>query len=184
MNTAENGPEIEKLFAVFGKEHGSQRPNYVVIPGDEVPGSYHGLLVHNYHMTVTLEQFYHCRVNLRVLHSKQQGDHYARMILLVREGTDEILQFGIMQIDLRACDETVRTEIQAGGTPLGRILIEHNVLRHIEPYRFLRVIPNPLMMGWFGLSEPEAVYGRLGVIFCNKIPAVEVLEIVRPEGIV
>ena len=41
-------------------------------------------------------------------------------------------------------------------TPLGRILIEHNVLRRIEPTGFLRVVPGPALMEWFGLERAAA----------------------------
>jgi hypothetical protein len=38
------------------------------------------------------------------------------------------------------------------------------------------------MMNWFGLDRPRATYGRLAYIHCDHKPAVELLEIVRPEG--
>ena len=65
--------------------------------------------------------------------------------------------------------------------PLGRILIRHNVLRRIEPTAFVRVVPGPTMMQWFGLDQPTPTYGRLAYIHCDEQPAVELLEIVAPE---
>jgi hypothetical protein len=68
-----------------------------------------------------------------------------------------------------------------GKTPVGRILIQHNVLRRIEPTAFLRIRGGPAQMAWFGLSEPHTLYGRLAFIHCDGKPAVELLEIVAPE---
>jgi chorismate-pyruvate lyase len=75
----------------------------------------------------------------------------------------------------------VQEEILAARTPLGRILIQHNVLRRIEPTAFLRVIPGPGMMEWFALSQRRPTYGRLAYIHCDGKPAIELLEIVAPE---
>ena len=64
---------------------------------------------------------------------------------------------------------------------LGRILIDHNVLRRIEPTDYLRVTPGPEMMQWFDLKTPEPAYGRLAIIHCDGKPAIELVEIVAPE---
>ena len=38
------------------------------------------------------------------------------------------------------------------------------------------------MMKWFHLSRPDITYGRLALIHCDHQPAIELLEIVAPEG--
>ena len=55
------------------------------------------------------------------------------------------------------------------------------MLRRIEPTAFLRIVPGPAMMAWFGLAEPTPTYGRLALIHCDDEPAIELLEIVAPE---
>ena len=77
-------------------------------------------------------------------------------------------------------DPEVQRRIESQSTPLGRILIEHNVLREIELVALWRVNPGPDLCQLFGLSEPENVYGRTAIIHCNGSPAVELLEIVTP----
>jgi hypothetical protein len=67
-----------------------------------------------------------------------------------------------------------------GKTPLGRVLIQHNMLRRIEPVAFLRVTLSSGMAEWFDVAEGATTYGRLGVIFTGDRPAVEVLEILAP----
>ena len=86
-----------------------------------------------------------------------------------------------MRIHLQYCSQAVRDEILSGLTPLGRILIEHNVLRRIEPRCYLRVTPGPDMLKWFDLPESRITYGRLALIHCEGQPAIELLEIVAPE---
>ena len=72
-------------------------------------------------------------------------------------------------------------EILQRQLPLGRVLIQNNVLRRIEPTAFLRVTPGPAMIQWFGLDQATPTYGRLAMIHCDNQPAVELVEIVAPE---
>jgi hypothetical protein len=173
-----HGPDLRTLWRLFPPA--DDMPEYEFVAADEVPPPYHGLLVHQHHMTVTVEQHHGGLVDVRVLARRQNEDAYARKILLALQTTRRVVQFGIMRVHLQHCGPEVREEIIAGQTPLGRILIEHNVLRRIEPTAFLRVIPGPAMMAWFGLDEPRLTYGRLAFIHCNGVPAVELLEIVAP----
>jgi chorismate-pyruvate lyase len=152
-----------------------------IVSPAEVPAPYRDLLVHDQHMTVTVEKHHGSLVNVRILERRQDDDVYARKILLALQSTGRIVQFGIARIHLRFCSPEVRAEIVAGRTPLGRILIEHDVLRRVEPTAFLRVTPGPHMLRWFGLDRPLLTYGRLAIIHCDDQPAVEVLEIVAPE---
>ena len=70
--------------------------------------------------------------------------------------------------------------LAASGTPLGRVLIQHDMLRRIEPTAFLRVKLSPRMASWFGSQPGTETYGRLGVIYTGDQPVVEVLEILAP----
>jgi chorismate-pyruvate lyase len=181
MKTPANfvGPDMRALFALFAP--GNDMPEYEFVAPDEVPPPYHGLLVHEHHMTVTVEAHHGGPVDVRVLARRHDGDSYARKILLALQSTGRIVQFGIARVNLGFCSQAVRAEILAAGTPLGRILIQHNVLRRIEPTAFLRVLPGPDMMEWFSLKRPQPTYGRLAYIHCDSKPAIELLEIVAPE---
>jgi hypothetical protein len=174
-------PQLPELFAVFPAS--ADVPEFQNVLPEEVPEPYHGLLVHNHHMTVTMEEYYHDRVNVRILQRLLGDDWYARQILLVCRGNGNVVQFGLPVIKLSYCSEQVREAILEGRTPLGRILIEHSVLRRIEPTQFLRILPGPATESWFGPERGKReTYGRLGVIFCDEQPAIEVLEIVAPVG--
>lgn len=175
------GPDLHALFALFPPV--GDLPDYEFVPGEQVPEPYHGLLVHRHHMTVTVESFHGDKVDVKVLAKNVSGDHYARKILLALHQTGKIVQFGIMRVHFRYCSPAVQEAIVAEQTPLGRILIEHDVLRWIEPTRFLRVHPCPALKMWFGLEPSPETYGRLAIIHCNLQPAVELLEIVAPVGV-
>jgi hypothetical protein len=172
------GPDVRALFSLFGPA--DDMPEYEYVAADEVPSPYGDLLVHEHHMTVTVERHHGSLVDVRILARRQNNDAYARKILLTLQSNGRVVQFGIMRVHLQLCSEEVRAEIVAGQTPLGRILIEHDVLRRIEPTAFLRVIPGRAMMEWFGLTKPKLTYGRLAYIHCDGLPVVELLEVVAP----
>jgi hypothetical protein len=176
--TDSTGPDFRTLFALFRPP--GDLPAFEMVRAEQVPPPYHELLVHEHHMTVTVERFYGSLVDVRVLDRRRDGDVYARKILLTLQSTGKVVQFGIVRIHLNFCSPEVRRELLAEKTPVGRILIQHNVLRRIEPTAFLRIIPGPAMMGWFGLDRPRPTYGRLALIHCDNKPAVELLEVMAP----
>ena len=171
-------PNLPELYRLFRAD--IPPPVHSLLAPEQVPEPYHRLLVHNHHMTVTVEEFYGSRVNVRVLRRRHADDTYARKILLELQADGRVVQFGVARIKLQFCSQPVRDAILEEKTPLGRILIEHDVLRRIEPTAFFRVTPGPRLTKWFGLPAPRDTYGRLGIIHCDGQPAIEVLEILAP----
>lgn len=172
-------PSFEHLYGLFPDS--PDRPAAVEVPAAELPEPYHGLLVHTHHMTVTVEEFYGSPVDVRVLSCRRSGNEYARKILLtLKNEPRRVVQFGLVRIDLGVCPEPVRDAIVEGKTPLGRVLIQNDMLRRIEPVAFLRVALSAGMAEWFGAAPGTETYGRIGVIYTGDRPAVEVLEILAP----
>src|SRR5262249_45201915 len=132
------------------------------------------------HMTVTVEAFHGDSVDVRVLARRREGLIYARKILLTLHHSGRVVQFGIVRVDLGILAPPARDAIIAEGTPFARVLIDHGVVRRIEPTAFLRIDPGPAQMAWFGLERPQPLYGRLAIIHCDDHPAVELLEVVAP----
>jgi len=172
-------PALETLFAQFPPVH--DLPAYEYVHAEEVPPPFHGLLVHVYHMTVTVEAYHGDLVDVNVLARVRRGDSYARKIVLTLQHSRKAVLFGIVRIDLSACSAPVRAAIVEGKTPLGRILIGHDVLRRIEPTAYLRIAPGPKQLAWFGLKAPGPLYGRLAFIHCDGKPAVQLLEVVPAQ---
>jgi hypothetical protein len=173
------GTDVQGLFALFPPADYMTRAE--LVPPGRVPLPYQDLLVHEHHMTVTLEAHHDDLVDVQVLEYRVAGDSYSRKILLRLQRTGGVVMFGLVRVNFRYCSDAIRREILAGHTPLGRILINANVLRRIEPTAYLRVLPGPAMVGWFGLDGPRPTYGRFALIHCDEQPAVELLEIVAPE---
>lgn len=177
MNSSDD-LNLPSLFKLFRPE--SEIPEHEIIPPEEMPEPYRSLLVHEHHMTVTVEAHHGDLVDVQILERKHEGESYSRKILLTLQKTGKVVQFGIVRVDLSFCTPEVRQKIIDGNIPFGRILIEHNVMRRIEPKRYLRLTPGPKMMEWFNMDECKPVYGRLAYIHCNEKPAVELLEVVAP----
>jgi chorismate-pyruvate lyase len=182
MSELDPGQRLRQLFDLFADTRIVDPPHFGIVPAELVPPPYYDLLVHDQHMTVTLEKFHGRRVHLTVLARRHHDADYARMILLALEGTGEIVEFGMFRMDLNCVNDAVQAAIVAGRTPLGRVLIEHNVLRRIDPIAFLKFEPTQQLRAWFNVAGDEPIYGRVAMISCNGQEAVELLEVVRPEA--
>lgn len=169
-------PTLAELFAPFPA---AELPVVEVISAAELPPPFRRLLDHTHHMTVTVEEYHGGPVDVRVLESVHRGDDYARRILLTRRRDGEVVQFGAVRIDLLALPTAVRVEVLGGHTPLGRVLIRHDVLRTVIPTAFLRVTPTSDLAGWLGDGP---LYGRLGVLTVDGRPAIRVCEILAAGG--
>ncbi|MEZ5942983.1 MAG: hypothetical protein R3C18_16440 [Planctomycetaceae bacterium] len=150
------------------------------VPNAETPEPYKRMLVHEHHMTVTMEQYHSCSVDVHVLDQNLDGDLYQRKILLTKSGTDIPVQFGIVRFHFQYVTEAVREQILEGEIPLGRVLITHNVLRHIDLKSIIEVQAGPGLADELKMDEGQTTYGRLATIVCNHNPAVELLEISAP----
>ena len=150
------------------------------IPSATTPEPYRSMLVHEHHMTVTMENYHQCAVDVKVLDSHLDGESYTRKILLSKQGTSQVVQFGIVRFNFETVTAAVKEEILNGKTPLGRVLIQHNVLRHIDLGAILRISTGERLAQHFACEQGTLTYGRLATIFCNNKPAVDLLEISAP----
>ncbi|MDX1946735.1 MAG: hypothetical protein SFU86_15145, partial [Pirellulaceae bacterium] len=114
------------------------------------------------------------------LAERLEGDYYSRKIVLHRQSDGGPVLFGIPRLNLRLVDDDVRREILSQKVPLGRVLIEHNVLREVQLASLYRVEPGPDLCRLFQLAQPTTLYGRTAFIYCDGYPAIELLEIVTP----
>ena len=150
------------------------------VPGALVPPPYKEMLVHEHHMTVTMEEYYESSVEVRIVDQVDTEGLYCRKIVLLKAGTSQVVQFGIVRFNFRYVTDEVRDEIVAGQTPLGRVLINHNVLRHIDLGAIVRVTAGEELSDLLQMEPGGVTYGRLATIFCNQHPAVDLLEIPSP----
>ena len=181
MNAPTTIPNLDELIGLFFNDVG-QVGTFKQVAAGIMPGYARTLLSHNEHMTVTVEEFHGCPVDVEVL-DVHGGDHYARKILLRRQTDRRVVQFGIVRLDFRYVSADVRREIESRHTPLGKVLIEHNVLRQVQLVGLWKITPGEELKRLFGLTDPAwplHVYGRTALIYCDGEPAVELLEVVTP----
>jgi chorismate-pyruvate lyase len=152
--------------------------DYAIVPASEVPQPFHRLLVHHGHMTEVLEKHYGRAVELTVQQSESSQECYRRRITLAAGKDGPLVELGIVRIDFSYLPATAREAILSESIPLGRVLIEHKLLRRVVPHHYVRFDADSAVVRLYNLATPKVLYGRLGTIFCNHQPAIELLEIV------
>ena len=175
-------PELEALVHLFYEKLEDLGSCEEIQPG-ELAEPYRTLLDHDAHMTVTVEAHHGCEVAVDVLQTHRTDAHYSRKILLNRKRDGTVVQFGVVRLNLDYLGDEVRAEIEAQKVPLGRILIQHEVLRNVRLLSLWRIQPANDLCHLLGLAKPVECYGRTALIYCNGVPAVELLEIVVPESV-
>ena len=181
VNTSQAAfPDLHDLVHLFYDDVG-ELASFANQLGGTLPGPFDALLDHNHHMTVTLESHHDSPVNVHVLQVETKGGTYCRKILLRRQTDDAVVMFGIVRLHTQYLGPVVREEIESQQIPLGRVLINHNVLRRVELGKLWQVEPNNELQRHFQLDSPQVTFGRTAIIHCNEEPAIELVEIVAPE---
>jgi chorismate-pyruvate lyase len=168
---------VARLASLFYNDL-SELGQFVPIAPDDLSHDYRTLLAHNDHMTVTLESFHNTRVDVSVLTEWRDESSYARNSLLARRRDGAILQFGIVRLWLGDLPASTREEITTERRPLGRVLIEHNVLREVELITLWQITPGPALKLHMRLTNDTPIFGRSAQILVDERPTVQLLEIV------
>ncbi len=169
--------ELEQLIGLFFDD-ATELGRFTEVDAEQIPDRERAMLAHDCHMTVAVEKHHGCAVNVQVEEAQGGGAAYSRKIRLTRKSDDCVVQFGIVRLDLTVLDPEVREMIESQGTPLGRVLIDHNVLREVRLLNLYRVTAGTALAECFGIVAGTVVYGRTAMIWCNGMPAIELLEII------
>lgn len=172
-------PDLQTLTSLFHARR-ELLGQFSEIGVEQVPEPYRRLLAHNEHMTEAVEAFHGCPVEVRVLQRRVTETHYAREILLARQSDGTVVQYGIMRVNFAYLPGEVQSKIQEEQIPLGRILIEHNVLRRVQLFSLRCIELGEVLAKHFQHPRGTVTYGRTALIECNQVPAIELLEIVAP----
>jgi chorismate-pyruvate lyase len=170
--------ELESLLRWFDlplREIGQFEP----VSAEELPGDFATLLVHDGHMTVTVEAHHKSLVDVQVLAEHRDVHLYGRQILLTRRSDGAVVQYGVMRLDMRRLSEKARREVETHAAPLGRVLIRHKALREVELIALWKIQPAPALAKHLSIPMDKPVFGRSARILLDKQPAVELLEIVK-----
>lgn len=174
-------PALDHLASLFYSDL-ALLGQFEEIRADALPEPYRTLLAHHQHMTVAMERHHGGLVEVEVLASRRDGDYYSRKIVLRRHGDGQVVLFGIPRLNLPLLDDAVRQELLAERKPLGRLLIEHNVLREVQLGSLYRVQLGQDLAALFQQPAGQTTYGRTAFLYCDGYLAVELLEIVAPEA--
>lgn len=179
-----------RLVARF-YEQPRELARFSCVQGSSLPPPFAELLDHASHMTVAMERFYGGPVSVEVLAVRDNDgaaadgrEWYEREIVL-RVDDGQVVQHGIVRIDLGRVSSGVANDIRAGRAPLGRLLIAAGMLREVQRVALLAVDIGPRLAAAFGVGQPDArgarqTFGRVAEIALDGVPAVELLEIVAP----
>lgn len=172
-------PVLEALIELFYAD-ASPLGEFEEVSGGSLPAPYGELLDHHEHMTVAVERFHGSPVDVHVHDVHTTATHYSRRITLTRQSDDRVVLFGLVRLCLDFLAPPVRAEIESRTTPLGRVLIKHNVLREVQLISLWKVAAGEDLARHFSCDAGAVSYGRTALIYCNGVPAVELLEIVAP----
>lgn len=173
-------PDLQSLVDLFYADP-ADLGKFTERSSDLIPAAYKSLLAHDAHMTVTLEAHHQSEVTVEVLESKKTATHYSRKIVLRRTSDNVPVLFGIVRLSLDFLPDHVQDKIMAQQTPLGRVLIQNQILRTVKLLSLWEVEPADELSQIFAeVKSPESqCFGRTALIYCDGLPAVELLEIAR-----
>jgi chorismate-pyruvate lyase len=170
-------PDLQSLVDLFFPDPATLGV-FSEVPPEQLPPPWLHLLAHTHHMTVTVETFYDSPVHVEVLEKQVTKTHYARKILLRRVSDSRVVQFGIVRLGRASLPDDVMEQIESERVPLGRILIDHKVLRNVKLMSLWQIDAGPALREAFQNPELHQCFGRTALIYANGLPAVELLEIV------
>lgn len=174
-------PDLTELVRIF---HASLADvgTFTPVIAAMVPDPYRSLLAHEHHMTVTMEQFHGSMVQLEVLQERHETASYAREIILRSLETERPVQYGIVRIHWAYLPKAARQPIEQHAAPLGRILIEQNVLRQVRLTQLWHIAPSAWLQRVLLPCYVGELYGRTAMLLCDGAPAIELLEIAVLDG--
>ena len=175
--------ELNLLFPLdrFYAQASLPLPTVTAVSDEEVPDPYRALLVGNHDMTPTLESFHGERIHIRVIERKLDADTYARLVVLILDGSAKPVEFGAIIIHLGLFPPDARKRILEGHSPLGTILADYHIQHLSRPQAFIQVTSDALMEETLCLKGPRRLYGRRNVLLTpqNEVLA-DIVEILPP----
>ena len=176
---AERGVNLQDLVEEFYRDPIGHHQLGLFHQRKSVPAPYDDLLDHHAHMTVTVEAHAKEAVDVKVHSSHRSEKWYSREITLVTQASRRVVQYGIVRLDVEKLAPAVWTQIESQEIPLGRVLINHNVLREVELCGLWEVAAGPSLLEKMDQTAETTLFGRTALIHCDGEPAIELLEIVN-----
>jgi chorismate-pyruvate lyase len=148
------------------------------VSAESLPEGYRRLLAHPHHMTVANEEYHGSPVVVEVLAERQTDTHYSREIRLRRTADRRVVQYGIVRINRQQLPADVMAQIERKDKPLGRVLMEHDIMRTVRLLSLWQIVPGSYLSRQFEQTDLLECFGRTAFLYLNGLPVVELLEIV------
>ncbi len=174
------GVDLNRLLQTFYHDPSGTQALGMFRSVDALPEPYNRLLNHNEHMTVTVEEHYGQSVDVQVHRTARDGVWYCREITLSTSESRRIVQYGIVRLKTDELAPDVWREIESESIPLGRVLINHDVLREVQLMGLWEVRCGQCLASLLHQTIGSVAYGRTALIYCDGEPAIELLEILAP----
>ena len=175
--------ECDKVEAVVRKLWGylsMEVPAIHVEPPEQVPGSYHKLLVHNAGMTATLEAHWGQRLAVDLIADDLIVDERSlyRFVGLYtgEEGERQVVELAATRIVLDAFPARLRPEFIEGVRPFGGILARAGITFRARPSGFFRLEADEFIARKASIALGATLYGRVNelrgeddVLLCETV---------------
>ena len=129
---------------------------------EEIPQPYLQLLCHHKDMTSTLASFHGGEVDLRVFHSRKEGDRYLREVLLSVDGKP--VEYGAIVIYLENFPTSLQERILGENEPLGHILNTSGLSYISSPRGWLEYPDAEFTADIFPSTGGGSLYGRYNAL--------------------
>src|ERR1043166_7720873 len=98
---------MKELFIGFAGAE-SLKMDFQEVGPEEMPSAPRQFLVHQKHMTRTLNAYYGRPVDVHVLERHHDGDLYSRKIFLTPAESPTVVEYGLVRLDFRYMPNTAR----------------------------------------------------------------------------
>ena len=140
-------------------------PAIHVEPPEQLPGSYHKLLVHNAGMTGTLEAHWRQRLAVDLMADDLLVDErslYRFIALYTRQGGErQVVELAAIRIALDAFPAPLRPEFIEGVRPFGGILARAGITFRARPSGFFRLDADEFISRKASIAFGTTLYGRV-----------------------
>ena len=175
-------PGLLHPLSMMRRASGLPSLRYNVIEPDDLPGPYRQLLAHDGDMTSRLENAYQSMIQVRPLHSSNDGKNYFREVILETiESSPRPVEYGAIEIQFAQLPEFAKDEVIAGEMPLGAILNQGRIPYSCSLRGFFNVVPDNSIKEVFSIDFSDHLFGRSNTIETRTGETIaQIVEILPP----
>ncbi|MEK9772824.1 MAG: hypothetical protein VW907_06540 [Opitutae bacterium] len=159
--TEKNFPGLLHPLSMMRRARGLSALDHQVLEPGDLPQPYRQLLDHQGDMTSRLESAYRTSIQVRRLHSSNDGKNYFREVILETIGSiPRPVEYGAIEIQLAQLPEAAKQAVIDAQIPLGAILNKGRIPYDCSLRGFFKVIPDQSILEAFGIEESIPLFGR------------------------